>query len=283
MDKEVCAAGRGGGAEVMAVKGMQSKVAIKVAVRNDISYLASSYFTPPFKVANITEDKRAGFLDLMLMCSSPGVLDGDEAALCIEMGEGARMRLGTQSYQRLFNMKHGAAGSMEVRMDKAACFCWLPHPCVPHEGAVFVGRNKVFLSEGCQLVWGEVLTCGRKLNGEIFGFSKYHVRTEVFVGEVLVLVDNICLRPSTLSVEGLGQMEGFTHQASLLYVGGFGMKRDEVERYLSGLEGTVYGMSEGPGGSLVVRILGNKAEPLYNALKVMAGMLTGIKSFDHAS
>jgi urease accessory protein len=267
----------------MAMKGMRSEVAIEVAIRSDISYLASSYFTPPFKVVNITEDKHAGFLDLILMCSSPGVLDGDEASICIGMGEGARMRLCTQSYQRLFNMKHGAAASMEVRMDKGACFCWLPHPCVPHEGAVFTGKNRVFINEGCQLVWGEVLTCGRKLNGEVFGFSKYHVRTEIFIRDQLVLVDNICLRPSVISVGGPGQMEGFTHQASLLYVGGLGMSRDEIERYLAILEGTVYGVSEGPAGSLVVRILGNKAEPLHTALKVMAGMLSCFKPMDHAS
>jgi len=266
------------------MKGMRSEVVIKVAVRNGESRLISSYFTPPFKVADITEDRRVGSLELMLMCSSPGVLDGDEHSMLVEVGERARLRLGTQSYQRLFDMKQGAAQSMEVFLGKGACFSWVPHPCVPHTGAVFRGRNKVFLSEGCQLVWGEVLTCGRKLNGEVFGFSKYHVRTEVFIRDRLSILENTCLRPSILSVEGPGQMEGFTHQASLLYVGeGFAQGRVEVDKYLAGLAGVAYGVSEGPEGSLVVRILGNKAEPLYDALKVMGSMLTDNKSIVYAS
>ena len=268
----------------MSNAGMRSEVVIRVAMRNGISYLASSYFTPPFKVANITEDRSVNDLHLMLMCSSPGVLDKDDTFFQVELDAYSRLRLHTQSYQRLFRMEEGACQSMEVRLGKGACFCWLPHPCVPHEQAIYMGRNKVFMSEGSQLIWGEVLTCGRKLNGEIFGFSKYHVRTEVFIHGQLALMENVCLRPSVLSVEALGQMEGFTHQGSLLCVGdGFGTRREEVESCLLGVEGIAYGVSEGPAGSLVVRILGNKAEPLYEVLKRMAEILLCSKAVTYAS
>lgn len=268
----------------MSSTGMQSEVTIRVAMRNGISYLASSYFTPPFKVANITEDRSVNDLHLMLMCSSPGVLDGDNTFFRVELDAYSRLQLHTQSYQRLFRMKEGACQSMEVRLGKAACFCWLPHPCVPHEQAIFVGRNRIFLSEESHLIWGEVLTCGRKLNGEIFGFSKYHVRTEVFMGGKLALMENVCLRPAILPMDVLGQMEGFTHQASLLCVGdGFGTRREEVEGCMFGIEGIAYGVSEGPAGSLVVRILGNKAEPLYELLQRMAGVLLSSKGATYAS
>lgn len=247
--------------------GMQSSVAIRVGVREGISYLTSSYFTPPFKVANITEDK-TGPLHLMLMCSSPGVLDGDRQTIEVTVEANGRLQLMTQSYQRLFQMKGGASQSMEVRLGAGASFCWLPHPCVPHAESIFSGRNKIFLSKGCELVWGEVLTCGRKLRGEVFALSSYHMRTEVFVQEQLALVENVVLRPSVIPVGAMGQMEGFTHQASLLYVGD--ERRARVEECLMGVEGIVYGVSDGPMNSLVVRMLGNKAEQLYDCLKAIA-------------
>jgi len=255
-----------------------------VAVRNGVPYLASSYFTPPFKVANITEDRAAEWLHLMLMCSSPGVLDGDDLSILVELEAYSRLQLHTQSYQRLFRMKKGAAQRMEVRLGKGACFSWLPQPCVPHEDAIFMGSNRIFLSEGSQLVWGEVLTCGRKLTGEVFAFSSYHVRTEIFMQDRLVLMENVCLRPSVLAVEGLGQLEGFTHQASLLFVADNAVeKKGGIVEYLSGLPEVVYGVSQGPAGSLVVRILGNKAEPLYDCLKAMAGLLISSKPVRYAS
>jgi urease accessory protein len=260
----------------VSVIGMQSSVAIQVAVRDGISYLSSSYFTPPFKVANITEDK-TGPLHLMLMCSSPGILDGDRQTIRVTVEENGRLQLMTQSYQRLFQMKGGASQSMEVRLGAGASFCWLPHPCVPHAESIFSGRNTVYLSEGCELIWGEVLTCGRKLRGEVFALSSYHMRTEVYVHERLVLLENVVLRPSVLPVEAMGQMEGFTHQASLLWVkdGGIdGNRRTRVDEWLAqaagafeGGGGFVYGVSEGPMNSLVIRLLGDKAEQLYDCLK----------------
>jgi urease accessory protein len=263
----------------MPMKGMRSEVTIKVAVRNGISYLASGFFTPPLKVADITEDRTAGELHLMLMSASPGVLDGDDLSIRVEVEAYGRLRLQTQSYQRLFRMKDGAVQAMEVFLEEGACFCWLPHPCVPHERAIFTGSNRIFLSEGSQLIWGDVITCGRKLNGEVFRYTKYHVRTEVFIHGQLALLENVCLRPPIFSVEGVGQMEGYTHQASLLYVGSRGVA---VEKYLQALEGVTYGMSEGPAGSLVIRILGNKAEPLYDVLKTLGELLSGSKSVNYA-
>ena len=60
---------------------MKARLHIQTAVRNGITCLKQSFYTPPFKVANITEDKQAGPLHLMLMCSSPGILDGDDYQL----------------------------------------------------------------------------------------------------------------------------------------------------------------------------------------------------------
>ena len=256
---------------------MNSQVTLRIARRDGHSYLAGNYFTPPFKIANITEDRDDPFLHLMLMCSSPGVLDGDTQTMAITLEPDSRLWLHTQSYQRLFEMKTGASQSMEVTLAKGASFCWLPHPCVPHANAAFTGSNRIFLSEGARVLWGEVFTCGRKLNGEAFAFSSYHVRTEIFIAGRLALVDNSCITPRTLAVNALGQMEGFTHQASLLFLEAGGRIREEtrerIAAFLSGCQEILYGITEGPANSLVVRLLGDAAERLYDYLQTIQTMI----------
>jgi len=282
---------------------MNATVIIRAALRDGVTYLRESYSTPPFKVANITEDKKDPLLHLMLMCSSPGILDEDAYTIRVELEEGSRLQLHTQSYQRLFQMEKGASQRMEIRLGRGASFCYLPHPCVPHAHSIFTGRNKIFLSEGARLVWGEVLTCGRKLNGEVFRFSKYHTITEVVRNDKLVLRENINLQPSVMDLSALGQLEGYTHQASLLFMGGAGegtpdeALRKEVQDYLAEREpvetpgaasgqvlsrvpeqaGMLSAISTGPGDSLVIRILGNRAEPLHDCLKGIAGILSFAK------
>ena len=282
---------------------MNATVVIRTALRDGVTRLRESYYTPPFKVANITEDKKGDLLHLMLMCSSPGVLDEDTYTIRLDMEEGSRLQWHTQSYQRLFQMEKGASQLMEVRLGAGASFCYLPHPCVPHAHSIFTGRNKIFLSEGAKLIWGEVLTCGRKLNGEVFRFSKYHTITEVMREGKLVLRENINLQPSVMDLGALGQLEGYTHQASLLHMGGAGSGKADIfqkeiidylaqtsrqvrlpepegGRVQSGMlvAGTgqelLSAVSTGPGDSLVVRILGNRAEQLHECLKVIAGILS---------
>ena len=254
-------------------RGMHSEVDLRVGLRDGVSYLASGYFTPPFKVANITEDRRGLCLHLVLMSSSPGILDGDKQVIRVSVEEGAHLWLHTQAYQRIFQSRTGAEQSMEVRLGRGASFCWLPHPCVPHAGSVFKGSNRVYLVGGSRLIWGEVLTCGRKRNGEVFAMSGYHMRTEVYLDGGLILLENVILRPSLVPVESAGQLEGFTHQASLLMVG-VEPDMEKIGACLAGKEGILYGVTEGPGGSGVVRMLGNKAEQLFDCLSEIACILS---------
>src|SRR5689334_19524149 len=114
---------------------MIAKLHIRTASRNGATYLDQSYCTPPFKVANITEDRSARPLNLMLMNSSPGILDGDDYTMEIEVEKDCSLHLHTQSYQRLFNMKSGARQSLKVTLADSAELVYLPHPAVPHENS----------------------------------------------------------------------------------------------------------------------------------------------------
>ena len=60
---------------------MIATVKIDTYLRNEITHLKSAYHTTPFKVAEIREDKNSPVLELMLMSSSPGILDGDAMIL----------------------------------------------------------------------------------------------------------------------------------------------------------------------------------------------------------
>ena len=265
---------------------MKATVHIRTVVRNGHTRLAESYFTPPFKVADTTEDKKGLLLHLMLMSSSPGILDGDEYTIRIELEEGSRLQLHTQAYQRLFQMTGGASQRMEVRIQKGAGFCYLPHPTVPHRSSVYTGINKVYLSEDSCLVWGEVLTCGRKLNGEVFAFSEYHSTTDLILDDHLLLRENIFLRPSSMHLAGIGQMEGFTHQASLLLIGKDwteGAVQDLIREYTAGHKDILVGFSAGPAGSLVLRLLGNQAGQLHQILQAIAKRLFSARSSIHDS
>lgn len=256
---------------------MKARLHIQTAVRNGITCLKQSFYTPPFKVANITEDKQAGPLHLMLMCSSPGILDGDDYQLKINIEEDSCLHLHTQSYQRLFNMKNGARQNMEVYLQKGAGLVYIPHPAVPHKQAVFTGCNKIYLQGGNRLIWGELLTCGRKLNGEQFDFVKYHSLTEVYLSGRLIVRENWLVQPAITPVHAIGQWEGYSHQASLIILDNpetISPHYETINAFLLQQKEITYGISTLANGGLIVRLLGYKAEQLFNCQHAIARLVT---------
>ena len=252
-----------------------AKLAIETACRNRLTFLKTSYCTQPFKLANITEDKTQNCLRLIIMSSSPGVLDGDSYELDLVIGAGCRVEVETQAYQRLFQMKDGASQKMAVRMARGSSFCYLPHPVVPHRQAIFRSESNLYLEDDCTLVWGEVLSCGRKQNGEVFEFSLLHNLTSIYKNGKLVVKENLLLRPSQINPQGMGQMEGYTHQATFIYLDEKADTPALTDLLVSTLKqytGITFGVTALPVSGLLMRLMGFKAEELFFLIKTIAGM-----------
>lgn len=251
---------------------MKATLLIRAACRNGSTWLKDGYYTPPFKIADITENK-TGRLRLMLMSSSPGILDEDRYDIQIELEEKSALVLQTQSYQRLFSMKKNACQQMKVMMAEGSSFHYLPHPVVPHKHSDFSALNKVYLSSDCTLIWGEVLTCGRKLNGEVFELTRYQSITEIYLCGRLVIKENLLLQPATFSVDRLGQMEGYTHQASLIYLNCNKAPKGLIEaigNFLSMEHNMTFGITTAPANGIIIRLLGYQAEQLHHSLITVA-------------
>jgi urease accessory protein len=249
---------------------LNAKLHIETALRNERTILQNSFCTPPFKIADITEDKSQCKLQLMIMSSSPGVLDGDEYEIKIDLTEKSSLSLATQSYQRLYQMKDGAKQMMAVNMREGSSLVYVPHPLVPHENSIFISKNKISMEENCSLIWGEIMSCGRKMNGEVFKFSSYHSVTEVFFKNKLVVKENILMKPSEINVKAIGQLEGFTHQASLLCISSnmdVEEKKEIIVRRLKIEENIAFGISSLAVNGLIVRLLGYKSEQLFDLLR----------------
>ena len=266
---------------------MKSTVHIQVAAAAESSYLKKAYFETPFKVANITEDKKNHPLHLMLMSSSPGILDTDDYDFTIDVEQHAALHLHTQAYQRIFHMKQQATQRLQVKLADGASFMYLPHPTVPHEQSSFITRNFFYLHNHYRFVFGEILTCGRKLNGEQFLFSKYQSISHVYVNDKLLIKENLLMMPTLINVHAMGQLEGYTHQASFIYLQE-GVDMVHVQSQLLeviAIENSMEaGMSALPINGIIVRLLGNGAEQLYKCLLRINAILPTqpLKRLQHA-
>lgn len=255
---------------------MISELKIGTGLRKGISYLKESYYTKPFKLADIGAYRADKALCLMLMTASPGMLNGDDYRISINVSAGTRLQLQTQAYQRLYSMQTGARQQIDVQVGEEALFSYVPHPIVPHTDAVFEGHNRINLEEGSRLIWGEIITCGRKLNGEVFKFRLFHNLTELRYKGKLILKDNLMIQPSRLNAYEPGQMEGFTHQATFIYADTRSDAPPVADRLLELLANEpdiACGVTQSAGPAIVLRILGQGAEQLFNCMRSLETLL----------
>lgn len=249
--------------------------------KNERTFLEYCFCKQPFKLANITEDKAGDLLRLMITSSSPGILDNDNYSVKVEVESNAKVYLITQGYQRIFTMANKASQLMNVEVKNNASFCFLPHPNVPHERSSFSSINNIYLNRHHHLLWSDIITCGRKLSGEVFKFSRYHNITNVLLNHKLVVKENVLLEPLIRNVHALGQLEGYTHQSTLLFINDkANMKKISAacNEILFGVEEITFGISMLPVNGLIIRILGHKGEQLFDLNNKIASIIDEIVS-----
>ncbi|UYQ91948.1 urease accessory protein UreD [Chitinophaga horti] len=250
---------------------MINELKIATGLRNGKTYLKESFYTRPFKLADVGLDRHDPALYLTLMSSSPGILDGDVYDIQVQLAAHTRLQLQTQSYQRIFQMEQEARQTMQVMLEDGAMLSYIPHPLVPHKNAVFKAHNKITVGAGSRLLWGEIVTCGRKLSGEVFQFKLLRNLTEIYQNGRLLLKDNQVMAPALIPPEVMGQLEGHTHQATFIYVDttpGANLFEENIRALIPG--DIVCGVTRAAGPAVVARMLAQGGEQLYDCLQRIA-------------
>ena len=261
---------------------------IKTGFKEGKSYLMDSYVSVPFRITNIGQIKEDGCLYMMLGSSSPGLLDTDNHEIDINVEENSRFQLQTQSYQRLYNMKKGSSQITKVKLAPNSAFCYVPHPIVPQENSIFRNHTIIYLEKNCELILSEIITCGRKnsefispdreIFGEIFKFTYFQNVTEICFNDLLILKDKIILEPQVVPVDTVIQLEGYTHQATFIYLntGNSSVAYEliaEILKIMEYEENISFGVSEMAANGFVLRVLGNGGEQLFNCFQQIQNFL----------
>lgn len=248
---------------------------IRTEIRDGYHHLAEQYCTKPFGLLRF--DKRNAhdpWLRYMIRCSSPGILDGDHYYINFKVAKGTNLGLESQAYTRIHSMNEGGSAKQELNIDveEDAMFQYIPHPTSPHRDSVFDSVNTLHIKKTSRVIWGEIITCGRKLygDGEVFEFNRLSNYTRIFLDGQLIFKDRLYLDPKELDLKQMGQFEGFTHQATI-FIYDQNLEEEHLfellEKAVEGDEAVEYAMTTTVGGGILVRIVGDGGEQLYKIAK----------------
>ncbi|MBV7530924.1 urease accessory protein UreD [Chitinophaga sp. sic0106] len=253
---------------------LTSRVDISCKREGAKTLLVNSYFDIPYKVVHYGSKLLHNHLEVMLMCYSPGVMDGDALQVTVHSPAHTEMKLFTQSFNKVHPMKKGASQAMQVKVDEHALLQYLPMPTIPFKNAIFHTENLIDVAPNGHLIWGDIIGGGRIHSGERFEFSRLHSQTKVYVGGKLIFYDNQLMEPRKQPLEQMLFMEGHTHQGTLLivseYATAFKEELDEVltEQFVD----MSYGFTQCGKNALLIRALGDSGESMHEWLSNIGDM-----------
>ncbi|MDO5614976.1 MAG: urease accessory protein UreD [Cruoricaptor ignavus] len=255
---------------------IKSTVKLSCVRSGEVTLLEDRFFDIPYKLTHFGRPTAADFLEMILMCSSPGVMEGDSLQMDILCKENAKMKFFTQSFNRIHPMpkKNGAEQFCNFKIEKGAKFMYVPHPTIPYKDSIFEATNDIRMTGTSHLIWGDLISGGRIHSGEKFLFSKYHTKTKIYRDERLIIFDNQLISPETQPLEELLFFEGYTHQGTLLMVSPFAedFKKELDAILLEQFTDSSYGFTICAENALMLRILGNSGDALYDWLLNIGNM-----------
>lgn len=252
-----------------------STLRIRTEIRNGHHHLADMYFTNPFGLMRF--DKRNSqdpWLRYMIRSSTPGIMAGDIYEIYFKVAEGTNLGLESQAYSRIHSMPEDnfAKQTTLIEVEDNAMFQYIPHPTSPHKDSVFEAKNTLKIAKTSRVIWGEIITCGRKLygKGEEFEFNKLSNYTEIFLDGKLIFKDRLYLDPKKMNLRSMGNFEEYTHQGTI-FIYDQNLEEDYLYDLFNGFaqmeQGIEYAVTTTVGGAILVRAVGHSGEQLYRLFK----------------
>ena len=164
---------------------------------------------PPWKVVRGFERQDGGSL-VHLGNISGGIFGGDRLSLRARLERGAEAMITTSGATRVYRPRDAAPEAVlecEFSLADKSLLEYLPDPLIPFTGARLVQRTVFSLQAGAVLLCWDVIAPGRVAAGEVFGYERMRIATDIRVCGKPILCERLlleprCFRPSAPGVLG---------------------------------------------------------------------------------
>lgn len=102
-----------------------------------------------------------------------GLVDGDHLSLSLDVATGASALLSSRGNTRVYRSPRGCRSVLSARVAEGALLAWVPDPTTCYDGARYTQQQDIHLEPGASLVLMELVTTGRRANGERWTFSHF--------------------------------------------------------------------------------------------------------------
>jgi urease accessory protein len=201
----------------------RGELELTIAERGGRSVAMHQYHRGALRVLRPHYLDDSGQVCYVLVNPGGAYLGADLYLIDVEVGEGAKLLLTTQSATKIYRTPGSFAEQrMRLRLGEGSRLELAPEQLIAYREASYRQNTHITLRPSSSLIMAEVITPGWSPDGSPFRYEELRLRTEIRVesddGTGLLALDNVLIRPPLGDVSGMAFLEGFSHLGSLIVV-----------------------------------------------------------------
>ncbi len=255
---------------------MKSRLYMSAGLMQKKTILKDVYCEAPYRIMQPFYEK--DWMEAVLMSSSAGIFGGDNFESHFEIGEGAKVCMKSQSYEKVFQRKEqSAVKCIKIEAARDAAGIYLPYPVIPFAKSRYECSTEIYLHDRCTFLYGDIFNCGRVGMEERFKMDWFCSRTKIYHAGRLVFADHTYIKPEQWNYDRMGLWHGYTHNG-MLYIhfpdkqredGFLKWFRDLKTELVSDTPPLYWGSTRCLSG-IGIRVLGMEGDAIYQAFEKIA-------------
>jgi len=202
-----------------------------------------------------------------------GYVEGEKYRYRIKLKEDSRAIITTQASTKVYKCEQGKKTEQEtlINLERNSILEYITDSVILYKNAIYKQVNNIYMDEGATLIYSDGITSGWSKEGEEFQYSSVQLKTDLYVNNKLVLLDNLLVNPREDDVTKLGFFEGYQNFGTLLVINkNINMKViEKLRNDIKNLNLPIYfGISELEINGFALRVLGNLTQNIESAIRL---------------
>lgn len=183
-------------------------------IAEDLYFYGAFKLMSPFYLQN---DAQACYY---IMNPGGGYVDGDQYKIDLQLSKQAELLLTTQSATKIYKTPNRPViQEVNITLTEGSLLEYLPDPIIGYRNSRYKQKTVVHMEQGTCYIATDIITSGWDPEGRLFSYDLLELKTEVYLGENMVVLDHIRLTPGSQSIRDIGLLEGYSHFGTMLVIG----------------------------------------------------------------
>ena len=202
-----------------------------------------------------------------------GYVEGEKYKYSITQKEDTRAIITTQSSTKVYKCENNNRTEQEttINLEKNSILEYITDSVILYKNAIYKQVNNIYMDDSATLIYSDGITSGWSKEGDAFQYSNVQLKTNVYLNNKLVLLDNLLVDPKRNDVTKLGFFEGYKNFGTLLVINKNinAQTIEDLRNEIKNLNLPIYfGISELEVNGFVLRVLGNLTQNIESAIKL---------------